>query len=137
MVPFVFGGASVPSLRPSAATSKRRTGSGNGRGSEAAQIARRVGRRVLAAEALSGFAHAAAAHGDPDRAARLAGAATTLGITTGTVAAPDRVTRPARAATTLSATTGLDPTLIPFASPDPGIRDVRQGVSRGTVLMFA
>jgi tetratricopeptide (TPR) repeat protein len=82
---------------------------------EAAQIARRVGRRVLAAEALSGFAHAAAARGDPDRAARLAGAATTLGITTGTVAAPDRVTRPARAATTLGVTTGFDPTLIPFA----------------------
>jgi hypothetical protein len=127
--------------------------------------------RVLAAEALSGFAHAATAPGDPDRAARLAGAATTLGITTGTVAAPDRVRRPARAATTLGVTTGFDPTLslgqsmgrrrsqrcaVPGPArhtavlgevqkagmdaglpPDPGIRDVRQGVSRVTVLMSA
>jgi predicted ATPase/class 3 adenylate cyclase len=42
-------------------------------------LARRQGRRALIAEALWGFAQVAAARGDPDRAARLDGAATILG----------------------------------------------------------
>jgi tetratricopeptide (TPR) repeat protein len=46
---------------------------------EAAAIARRLGARWLGAEALWGFAQVAAARGDADRAARLAGAALALG----------------------------------------------------------
>ena len=46
---------------------------------EAAAIARRLGRRAYGAEAISGFSHLAAAVGDADRAARLAGAASALG----------------------------------------------------------
>jgi tetratricopeptide (TPR) repeat protein len=46
---------------------------------EGAASARRLGQRALSAEALWGHAHAAAARGDPDRAARLAGAAEAVG----------------------------------------------------------
>ena len=46
---------------------------------EAAAIARRLGARRLAVSAIWGFAHIAAAGGDVDRAARLAGAATEFG----------------------------------------------------------
>ena len=46
---------------------------------EAAGIARRLGARWLGAEVIWGFAKVAAAGGDADRAARLAGAALTLG----------------------------------------------------------
>jgi tetratricopeptide (TPR) repeat protein len=59
---------------------------------EVATIARQVGRRAMVADAIWGLAQSAAAAGDPDRAARLAGAATTLGM-------PD----------------GFDPALIPYA----------------------
>jgi predicted ATPase/class 3 adenylate cyclase/Tfp pilus assembly protein PilF len=45
---------------------------------EGASIARRLGSRAVGAEALSGLAQVAAARGDRDRAARLAGAAATL-----------------------------------------------------------
>jgi predicted ATPase/class 3 adenylate cyclase len=48
-----------------------------------ASLARHQGRRELAAEALWGLAQAAAARGDPDRAARLAGSATTFGTPAG------------------------------------------------------
>jgi predicted ATPase/class 3 adenylate cyclase len=46
-------------------------------------LARHQGRRPLAAEAISGFAHIAAGRGDPERAARLAGAASALGVPAG------------------------------------------------------
>ena len=46
---------------------------------EAAAIARRLGARWLGADAIWGFAHVAAARGDADRAARLAGAALAFG----------------------------------------------------------
>ena len=46
---------------------------------EAAAIARRLGARWLGGEAIWGFAQVAAAGGDADRAARLAGAALALG----------------------------------------------------------
>ena len=46
---------------------------------EAAAIARRLGRRAYGADAICGFAQLAAAVGDADRAARLAGAASALG----------------------------------------------------------
>lgn len=50
---------------------------------EAAAIARRLGARWLGAEAIWGFAHVAAAGGDADRAARLAGAALAFGGSAG------------------------------------------------------
>jgi hypothetical protein len=50
---------------------------------EVATIARRVGRRALAADALWGLAQTAAAAGDPDRAARLGGAASAVGTSSG------------------------------------------------------
>ena len=50
---------------------------------EAAAIARRLGARWLGAEAIWGFAQVAAAGGDADRAARLAGAALALGGSAG------------------------------------------------------
>ncbi|MGH3064016.1 MAG: ATP-binding protein [Gaiellaceae bacterium] len=46
---------------------------------EAASTARRLGARRLGSDAIWGFAHIAAAGGDVDRAARLAGAATEFG----------------------------------------------------------
>ena len=46
---------------------------------EAAAIARRLGARWLGADAIWGFAQVAAARGDADRAARLAGAALAFG----------------------------------------------------------
>ena len=48
---------------------------------EGAEIARRLGRRALLSESLWGFAQLAAARGGNDLAARLAGAATTIGST--------------------------------------------------------
>lgn len=48
---------------------------------EAVTTARRLGKRALSAEALWGFAQVAAARGDADPAARLAGAASALGGT--------------------------------------------------------
>jgi tetratricopeptide (TPR) repeat protein len=50
---------------------------------EAAAIARRLGARWLGADAIWGFAHVAAAAGDADRAARLAGAALAFGGSAG------------------------------------------------------
>jgi predicted ATPase/class 3 adenylate cyclase len=50
---------------------------------EAAAIAQRLGARWLGASAIWGFAHVAAAGGDADRAARLAGAATEFGRSVG------------------------------------------------------
>jgi predicted ATPase len=50
---------------------------------EAAAIARRLGARRLGADALWGFAQVAAAGGDADRAARLAGAALAFGASAG------------------------------------------------------
>jgi predicted ATPase/class 3 adenylate cyclase len=50
---------------------------------EAAAIARRLGARRLGADALWGFAQVAAAGGDADRAARLAGAARAFGASAG------------------------------------------------------
>jgi tetratricopeptide (TPR) repeat protein len=50
---------------------------------EAAAIARRLGVRWLGAEAIWGFAYLAAAGGDGDRAARLAGAALAFGRSAG------------------------------------------------------
>jgi predicted ATPase/Tfp pilus assembly protein PilF len=46
---------------------------------EGAALARQMGLSMIEAEALWGFAQAAAAAGDPDRAARLAGAAAAIG----------------------------------------------------------
>jgi hypothetical protein len=46
---------------------------------EAAALARRLGLRVIVADAIWGFAHVAAARGDRERAAGLAGAASALG----------------------------------------------------------
>jgi len=50
---------------------------------EAAMIARQVGRRYVAADAIWGLAQTAAAAGDPDLAARLGGAAFALGTDAG------------------------------------------------------
>ena len=50
---------------------------------EVAAIARRLGARWLSADAIWGFAEVAAAAGDADRAARLAGAALAFGGSTG------------------------------------------------------
>ncbi len=50
---------------------------------EGAAIARRLGKPATGAEVLWGFAQAAAAGGDPEGAARLAGAAAALGIPAG------------------------------------------------------
>src|SRR5262249_49713286 len=50
---------------------------------EGAALARRLGRRAIVAEALWGFAQVAAARGDANRAARIAGAASALGVPAG------------------------------------------------------
>jgi hypothetical protein len=50
---------------------------------EGAATARRLGLQTLGAEVVWGFAQAAAAGGDPDQAARLAGAADALGASAG------------------------------------------------------
>ena len=50
---------------------------------EGAALARRLGIRAVVADAIRGFAQAAAARGDLDRSARLAGAASALGMPAG------------------------------------------------------